>query len=197
MEARGKKWGVTRGARAVAIGAALWLAPSDAAAQAGKTGAAPAPAAPPSGPVIYPAKGQSPEKQQKDKTECYAWATQQTGYDPVAEAQAQQGQAAPAEKKGRRGPRCRQGCGSWRGHRGRGGRRREGRCGRCDRGRCWRRREEEEGGRRSAAGSIGATGSSRPAARRVPEGLRRVHGGAGLHGQVKRGYEEHAATSRG
>ena len=98
MEARGKKWGVTRGARAVAIGAALWLAPSDAAAQAGKTGAAPAPAAAPSAPVIYPAKGQSPEKQQKDKTECYAWATQQTGYDPVAEAQAQQGQAAPAQK---------------------------------------------------------------------------------------------------
>jgi len=101
MEARGKKWGVTRGARAVAIGAALWLAPSDAAAQAGKTGAAPAPAAAPSAPVIYPAKGQSPEKQQKDKTECNAWATQQTGYDPVAEAQAQlQGQAAPAQKGG-------------------------------------------------------------------------------------------------
>ncbi len=101
MEPRGRKWGVRWGARAVAIGAALWLVPGDAAAQAGKTGAAPAPAAAPSGPVIYPAKGQTPEQQQKDKTECYAWATQQTGYDPVAEVQAQaQGQAAPAQPQG-------------------------------------------------------------------------------------------------
>jgi phage tail tape-measure protein len=37
--------------------------------------------APPT-PVAYPAKGQSPEKQAKDSSECQAWAKQQTGYDP-------------------------------------------------------------------------------------------------------------------
>jgi len=33
--------------------------------------------------VIYPAKGQSAAKQQKDETECNAWAKKQTGYDPA------------------------------------------------------------------------------------------------------------------
>lgn len=33
---------------------------------------------------IYPAKGQSAEKQDKDKWECRAWATNQTGFDPAA-----------------------------------------------------------------------------------------------------------------
>jgi hypothetical protein len=35
-------------------------------------------------PIIYPAKGQSPQLQQKDTTECRGWATQTTGVDPVA-----------------------------------------------------------------------------------------------------------------
>jgi len=35
-------------------------------------------------PIVYPAKGQSPEQQQKDQAECQAWATQSTGIDPVA-----------------------------------------------------------------------------------------------------------------
>jgi len=39
-------------------------------------------------PVVYPAKGQSPAQQQKDQTECEAWAKQTTGVDPVALAQA-------------------------------------------------------------------------------------------------------------
>ena len=39
------------------------------------------------GPVIYPAKGQSPEQQNKDKGECHVWAVQQSGFDP-ANAQA-------------------------------------------------------------------------------------------------------------
>lgn len=30
----------------------------------------------------YPAKGQSPEQQQRDTGECYGWATSQTGFDP-------------------------------------------------------------------------------------------------------------------
>jgi hypothetical protein len=39
-------------------------------------------------PVVYPAKGQSAQQQQKDQTECEAWAKQTTGVDPVAVAQA-------------------------------------------------------------------------------------------------------------
>ena len=34
-------------------------------------------------PVIYPAKGQSQQKQEKDKYECYTWAKGQTGFDPM------------------------------------------------------------------------------------------------------------------
>ena len=39
------------------------------------------------GTVVYPAKGQSPEQQSKDKGECHVWAVQQSGFDP-ANAQA-------------------------------------------------------------------------------------------------------------
>lgn len=42
--------------------------------------------------IIYPAKGQSAEQQQKDEGECYTWAKGQTGYDP---AQATQPVAPP------------------------------------------------------------------------------------------------------
>ncbi|MDP2784450.1 MAG: glycine zipper family protein [Sulfurimicrobium sp.] len=34
--------------------------------------------------IIYPAKGQSAQQQQKDEAECYTWAKGQTGYDPAA-----------------------------------------------------------------------------------------------------------------
>ena len=34
-------------------------------------------------PIVYPAKGQSPEQQKNDQSECHAWAVQQTGYDPA------------------------------------------------------------------------------------------------------------------
>jgi Glycine zipper len=50
------------------------------------------PTAAPAAPVIYPAKGQSDAQQQQDKSECYAWATKQTGYDPVQVLQQQQAQ---------------------------------------------------------------------------------------------------------
>jgi hypothetical protein len=43
-------------------------------------------------PIVYPAKGQSPEQQAKDKGECQVWATQNTGVDPAALA------AAPAAR---------------------------------------------------------------------------------------------------
>ena len=33
---------------------------------------------------IYPAKGQSAEQQEKDKFECYSWAKNDTGFDPMA-----------------------------------------------------------------------------------------------------------------
>lgn len=33
--------------------------------------------------LVYPAKGQTPEQQQRDKGECHVWAVQQTGFDPA------------------------------------------------------------------------------------------------------------------
>jgi hypothetical protein len=52
----------------------------------------------PAKPIIYPAKGQTVAQQEKDTMECGAWATKQTGYDPVqaahdAQAAAQKSQA--------------------------------------------------------------------------------------------------------
>ncbi len=32
---------------------------------------------------VYPAKGQSPEQQKKDESECHKWAVGQTGFDPA------------------------------------------------------------------------------------------------------------------
>ena len=32
---------------------------------------------------VYPAKGQTPEKQKSDESACYSWAVQQTGFDPA------------------------------------------------------------------------------------------------------------------
>ena len=42
------------------------------------------------GAVIYPAKGQSHEQMEKDKSECYTWAKQQTGFDPMQAGAASQ-----------------------------------------------------------------------------------------------------------
>ena len=33
--------------------------------------------------VVYPAKGQTPEQQQRDKGECHVWAVGETGFDPT------------------------------------------------------------------------------------------------------------------
>jgi hypothetical protein len=44
--------------------------------------------------IVYPAKGQAPGQQQKDEGECYQWAHQQTGIDPMAPAAAPATQAA-------------------------------------------------------------------------------------------------------
>ncbi len=37
---------------------------------------------------IYPNKGQSQKQQDKDKYDCYGWAKQQTGFDPMAQPKA-------------------------------------------------------------------------------------------------------------
>jgi len=39
-------------------------------------------------PIVYPAKGQSPEQTAADKAACQAWATRETGFDPLSAAQA-------------------------------------------------------------------------------------------------------------
>ena len=52
-------------------------------------------------PIIYPAKGQSPQQQNKDTSDCQLWAKQTTGVDPVAIAQ-HSGQPAPPPAQGGR-----------------------------------------------------------------------------------------------
>lgn len=42
---------------------------------------------------VYPAKGQSSQQTDKDKSECFLWAKQQTGFDPTTAALPQQAQA--------------------------------------------------------------------------------------------------------
>jgi hypothetical protein len=51
-------------------------------------------------PFVYPAKGQSPEKMATDKAQCQAWATQQTGFDPMRAAMTQ---TAPSQQTSRGG----------------------------------------------------------------------------------------------
>ncbi len=51
-------------------------------------------------PIIYPAKGQSKEQMEKDKYECYNWAKQQTGFDPMLVPQAS---APPPAKQAPKG----------------------------------------------------------------------------------------------
>lgn len=54
------------------------------------------PPQPATGPMIYPSRGQTQQQMQQDKADCYAWAKQQTGYDPMAAAQQAQGVQQPA-----------------------------------------------------------------------------------------------------
>jgi Glycine-zipper domain len=51
------------------------------------------------GVVVFPAKGQAPEQQGKDESECYGWSKQQTGIDPAAPPP-QAAAPAPAKKGG-------------------------------------------------------------------------------------------------
>lgn len=59
--------------------------------------------------IIFPAKGQSNEQLEKDRFECYQWARNQTGFDPMAppttqnappQQQAQQGGVARGAARG-------------------------------------------------------------------------------------------------
>ncbi len=54
-------------------------------------------------PVIYPAKGQSPDQQAKDEGECHVWSKQTTGIDPAALATQpiQPAQPAPGGQRAR------------------------------------------------------------------------------------------------
>ncbi|MDX9788174.1 MAG: YMGG-like glycine zipper-containing protein [Desulfobacterales bacterium] len=47
--------------------------------------------------IIFPAKGQTPDRQQKDEAECRGWAVQNTGIDPVKLAQQPVGGTAPQQ----------------------------------------------------------------------------------------------------
>jgi hypothetical protein len=69
----------------IAIGLVVWALTFAAAAQQ---------------PVIYPAKGQSAQRQNSDTAECQLWAKQTTGIDPVAIAQQGANQPAAAPQQG-------------------------------------------------------------------------------------------------
>src|SRR5450432_2212568 len=60
----------------------------------------PAPAAPKQ--MVYPAKGQTPELQKTDETECSTWAVQQSGYDPAHPPAVATAQPAPVTGSGAR-----------------------------------------------------------------------------------------------
>ena len=50
--------------------------------------------------MIYPKGGQSPEQQEKDKFECYGWAKNESGFDPMAPPTATE---APPEQQAPQG----------------------------------------------------------------------------------------------
>jgi hypothetical protein len=54
------------------------------------------------GVAAYPSKGQSADRQNKDEGECFAWAKQQTGIDPMAVASTPTEQTGPAAGGGER-----------------------------------------------------------------------------------------------
>jgi hypothetical protein len=53
--------------------------------------------------MVFPAKGQSQEQMDKDKYDCYTWAKQQTGFDPMKPAQP--AQTPPPQSQGPSGER--------------------------------------------------------------------------------------------
>jgi hypothetical protein len=53
--------------------------------------------------VVYPAEGQTAEQQKQDEAECYAWAVDNSGYDPANPPVAQ----TPSQPQGASGSRLR------------------------------------------------------------------------------------------
>ena len=53
-------------------------------------------------PIVYPAKGQNAQQQQRDDGECYGWAKGNTGIDPAAVASAPSPPSGPAAGGGER-----------------------------------------------------------------------------------------------
>ena len=51
-------------------------------------------------PIIYPAEGQSQEQMERDEFECFRWARDQTGFDPM---QTPTATSPPPQKQARRG----------------------------------------------------------------------------------------------
>ena len=49
---------------------------------------------------VYPAKGQSPEKQKKDESACHTWAVKQSKYDPANPPKPAQTAQAPTTASG-------------------------------------------------------------------------------------------------
>ena len=82
------------------VSTALLVVSAQAVAQ---TAATPAPASKPLstslGMVVFPAQGQTPQKQAQDEGECYAWSKGQTGVDPMAPPPAAAQPAAQAAPK--------------------------------------------------------------------------------------------------
>ena len=52
--------------------------------------------------MVYPGKGQTPEQQKSDETQCSSWAVQQSGYDPAHPPVAAKAQPAPVTGSGAR-----------------------------------------------------------------------------------------------
>jgi hypothetical protein len=52
---------------------------------------------------IYPKNNQTPEQQKKDEFDCHTWATQQSGYDPIAASQTAPAQAPTGKAEAEKG----------------------------------------------------------------------------------------------
>ena len=130
---------------------------------------------------VYPAKGQTPEKQKSDEAACHTWAIQQTGFDPAKPPPPPRPAADDGDRHDarRRGARRGQGRG---GRRGRGG----------DAGpglpSVRLRRAARAAGRtqRPRIGAAAAAGRPPAATGRLRQGARSVPRRQGLHGQVMR-----------
>jgi len=51
-------------------------------------------------PIIYPSQGQSQEQLEQDRFQCYGWAKDQSGFDPMAPPTTATAPPQPGEKKG-------------------------------------------------------------------------------------------------